>query len=131
MFIRFVYETPYDKGLSCGPFTGLEELREEGKLETYEEEWANEIFEWFNEFLPCPPWKKEGFHWSAVSWFKEDTAIEFIGKMWETVGILKRHNVPIKVMRTESPGLILYSDEFQVVAVSPHSTDCDFRKNSI
>lgn len=128
MYIRFIYETVYDKGMSCGPFTGVQELIEEGKLESYEIEWAKRIFEWFNEHLPCPPWKREGYHWSAVSWFKEETAGEFISKIRELVSILKEHGISTKVMRTRQPGLVLYSDEYQVVAIAPHFTDDGFRK---
>jgi hypothetical protein len=126
MYIRFVYETIYDRGLSCGPFTGVNELYKENKLEEYERQLVEEIFEWYKKNLKVPDFQK--YPIEAVCWFKE-SATEHINRMWQFVNILKNHNVPVKVMKSEFPGGIVYSDDLQVVAIAPHYTDCNFKKN--
>lgn len=36
--------------------------------------------------------------------------------MWEIVSILKEHGVSVRFFRSEFPGEIVYSDDYQVVA---------------
>jgi len=37
--------------------------------------------------------------------------------MQEMVAVLKRHDVPVQMIKTAKPGYIVYEDEFQIVAV--------------
>jgi hypothetical protein len=39
--------------------------------------------------------------------------------MWDLVSALKDHGVSVRVLRTASPGMIVYRDEYQVVAQTP------------
>jgi hypothetical protein len=36
--------------------------------------------------------------------------------MWDLVAILEENEVNTRVLKTDKPGMILYEDEFQVVA---------------
>lgn len=76
-------------------------------------------FDWLNEHLPCPPFQsnlKLG-KWTedAVCWFLPQ-AKEPISRMWDLVAVLKEHDVPVKVLHSQKPGLIVYRDEYQIVA---------------
>ena len=122
-YVRFVVGDPAENAFwMTGAITSARILRDEGKLESYEADRVEQIFEWFNMHLPCPPFKakRESGEWSAdaVAWFK-DSAREPIRQMWEIVAILKEHGVSVRFFRSEAPGEIVYSDDFQVVAETP------------
>jgi hypothetical protein len=38
--------------------------------------------------------------------------------MWDLVAILEENDVSVRILKTDKPGMILYEDEFQVVAKS-------------
>ena len=40
---------------------------------------------------------------------------EPIRRMWEIAQLLKEHDVPVRMLRSASPGKVLYEDSFQVV----------------
>lgn len=123
MFVRFVVgaeaESPY---WLTGVFTAAQQLCNEGVLHEYQAEWLNEVFEWFNAHLPCPPFKQKlrSGEWTAdaVAWFRDDAG-EFVTRMWEVVALLQEHGKLVRFVRTEKPGKIVYEDEYQVVAETP------------
>jgi hypothetical protein len=123
MYIRFVVashdENPWR---ATGIITSARVLCDDGELEPYEAEIVQSSFDWFNDHLPCPPFganRKSGA-WTvdAVAWFVPE-AKEPIARMWDLVAILKEHGVAVQIFRSESPGLIVYRDEYQVVAETP------------
>ncbi len=122
-YVRFVVGDPAgNPHWMTGVITAARLLRDDGRLEPHEAVRVEQIFAWFNENLPCPPFKanlKSG-KWSddAVAWFK-DSAREPISQMWEIVAILKEHGVSVRFFRSEAPGEIVYSDDYQVVAETP------------
>jgi hypothetical protein len=102
-----------------GVITEARLLHNEGKLSKYEFELLKEIFAWFNDHLPCPPfheklWSRE---WTrdAVSWFRDD-AKEPLRRMGDIVALLEEHGVPVRFITTEKPGRIVYADRYQTVA---------------
>jgi hypothetical protein len=116
VFLRFVAGTnDEDYRHLTGVITQARILRDDGRLEAHETQWLEEIFEWFNNHLPCPPFSES--HWSpdAVCWFR-GVAGEPLQRMWDVVALLREHGTPIRVIRTANPGRIVYADEFQVVA---------------
>ncbi len=123
IYVRFVVgaarENPY---LLTGAITMASLLRDEGQLQPYEVEAVDEAFAWFNEHLPCPPFGanlKSGV-WTpnAVAWFK-DSATEPIRQMWDIVALLRDQGIPVQFVQTETPGCIVYSDRYQIVAETP------------
>jgi len=121
MFIRFVAGPEKEKlNVLHGPITELRLLRDEGALYDYEEQRASEIFDWYNEELPCPPFNESKWPTSAISWFKvNDEAQVFIQKMYDIKSILDEHGVLVRVIKTDDPGMKLYEDDYQVVATAP------------
>lgn len=118
-YLRFVVEVDEsDVRWLAGPFTHCRMLNDDKVLETYEADLAEATFEWFNEHLPCPPWDKGKWTRMAVSWFKEDAHL-FIQKMWDLVFILNSHDYIVHMLRLHDPGMIVYEDEYQVVAETP------------
>lgn len=78
-----------------------------------------ELFLWFNENIPHPPFKKmlESKKWTpdAVAWFKSNQKTS-IKKMQELTKILEKYYYKIQIMTSNNPGKIVYEDEYQVVA---------------
>lgn len=123
MYVRFVSAAPSENAyLADGLFTAAGWLRDHDCLEEYEIELVDETFEWFNENLPCPPFKKKlstkAWTEHAVAWFR-DNAQDFIHRMWDFVTLLKEHGEPVRFIAMKYPGHVLYSDDFQIVAERP------------
>ena len=58
MYIRFVTGSETDKINNLhGPFTEARILRDNDNLYDYEVITINDIFEWYNNNLPCPPFE--------------------------------------------------------------------------
>jgi hypothetical protein len=124
MFVRFVAGTEAENAYwLTGIFTIAKVLQADGRLYRYESEMLEETFKWFNRHLPCPPFgeKLRSGEWAeeAVAWFRDDAG-EPLKRMWELVAILEEHGTPVRLVRSERPGKIVYSDRFQIVAETPY-----------
>jgi hypothetical protein len=120
VFVRFVVGTDADNGFwLTGLFTIAREMRDCRELYRYESEWLEEVFDWFNVNLPCPPFAKNlrSGKWSqdAVCWFCDDAG-EPLQRMWDLVALLREHDRLVRVLTTTKPGKIVYADAYQVVA---------------
>ena len=123
MFVRFVVGADAEDAFwLTGVITEARILRDQGELYSHESELLEEIFDWFNEHVPCHPFKARlrSGEWTrdAVSWFRPE-AREPIRRIWDVVPILKEHGVPVRLVTTDRPGEIVYSDQHQVVAETP------------
>jgi len=123
MYLRFVEGADsHDIRWLHGVITAARVLRDKGCLDSHQVALVETTFDWFNTHIPCPPFEEkiESGKWSqdAVAWFRPDAG-EAIQHMWDLVAILKEHGVPVRVLRTDSPGLIVYRDDYQVVAETP------------
>ena len=117
MYIRFVAGTEDEHHrLLTGIFTECRFLKDDGILAPHEEQWLEDLYAWFNENLPCPPFGASNWPRDAVAWFKDD-ATDFVERMWEFVAMLKEHGVPVRMLRSQNPGKILWEDEFQAVVM--------------
>jgi hypothetical protein len=117
MYIRFVVGGDNQNPRELhGPFTEAEHLHKKGVLYDYEEREVKEIFEWFNNKLPRPPWSSSDWSCDAISWFK-DTAQSFVSRMYDIVAILQEHGIQVRVIKTDTLFKVLYEDEYQVIAV--------------
>jgi len=122
MYLRFVVaEIDEDSERGLGVIHAAFNLRDSGKLYPYEESRLEELREWFNAHLKTPGrftaakpphYRKRK---RAISWFK-DSAQEHIRHVHEMVGILERHGIPVKLIKTDRVGYVVYEDEHQVVA---------------
>jgi hypothetical protein len=123
MFVRFVAGTDSDNAFWLdGVIRVASDLSEDGELFEYEARWLNEVFEWFNENLPCPPFRKNfrSGNWTrnAKSWF-HDRAGEPLRRIWDIVAVLQDHGTTVRLVVTDRPGKIVYADSYQIVAETP------------
>lgn len=114
MYMRFVEGTESQDGRwLTGVITAARLLRDDNRLDPYQVEIVDAAFEWFNNELPCPPFQKNrrSGKWSvdAVAWFLPN-AVEAIQRMWDLVAVLRDHDVPVRVLQTAEPGMIVYRD---------------------
>jgi hypothetical protein len=115
-FIRFVVGTENQPAERLdGLFVECRVLRDDGWLEPYQVDWLERIYTWFNAELPCPPFSKGRFPVDAVSWFRS-SATPFIARMWDLSALLRDHGCPVRLLKTDKPGAIMYEDSYQVVA---------------
>ncbi len=122
MYLRFVVaDIDEDSEKELGVFHAVRNLREDGKLYHYEEDQHDLIRGWFNENLEKPTrftaskppfYRKKN---KAISWFK-DSAHEHLAHVRSLVAILQNHGIPVRMLKTERVGYIVYEDEYQVVA---------------
>lgn len=121
MYLRFVLEQIDERtGKFAGLFTLAYHLRDENKLNHYEEAQVQELIKWFKKHLPIPDRfskNKNNSHKNTrgLSWFKPGSK-EAINKMWELKLIIENHGFNIRVLKTDRPGYVVYEDEYQIVA---------------
>ena len=116
-YIRFIVRTDHSSRTRCaGVIASLRILGENGHLPDYHVQSAHEIFERLNQDLPCPPFEEN--QWSeCVCWFK-DSAQDWIAVFRDAIAILEDAGFDVGTLVTDSPGMIVYEDDFQVVAQS-------------
>lgn len=115
-YIRFVVGSESDSPRTQnGLFTEVEYLRSKGKLQPYQVELVKDIFEYFNNNLPVPPYSTKKWSVDSISWFK-DNAVKYIDKMRDLAFLLEENGHQVRVLKTDKPGMILYEDEYQIVS---------------
>lgn len=127
-YLRFVVGADGDS-TSCldGLFVVLGSLRH---LPPSASERMEQLYDWFNAELPCPPFSSGKFPVDAVCWFRP-SAVRFIQRMWDFANLLREQGQPVRVLKTDKPGRIVYRDEYQVLAVPPTCSGQDhFRISS-
>jgi hypothetical protein len=116
-YIRFIVQSDHESQTRCtGVVASLRLLGEAGRLPDYQVDYAKELFERLNNGLPCPPFSQNDWV-DCVCWFK-DTAKAWISVFREMIAILEDSDFRVATLVTNDPGLIVYEDEFQVVAKS-------------
>jgi hypothetical protein len=119
-YIRFIVQSDHPSQTRCtGIVASLRLLGESGHLPSYYVQSSEEIFDRINRNLPCPPFSKNQWSADCVCWFKA-TATEWISMFREIVAILEDSDFRVATLTTDRPGMIVYEDEFQVVARSSH-----------
>ena len=124
MYIRFtILDKDSDSGFRTGILVAAHTLRDEGDLSVDEHRQLRLCLSWFNENLEVPKILKKVEHRRAISWFKPEAA-EAISKMWELKRILDLHGLYVEVLKSDSPGSVVYEDSLQVAAVPPKGSKC-------
>ena len=123
-FVRFVVGTDAENAAwLTGVFTEARILQDEGELYDHESELLAKTLDWFNERLPCPPFrtKLRSQQWTsdAVCWFRPDAGAP-LARIWDIVAILNEHMVQVRMVTSKKPGKIVYADDYQVVAETPY-----------
>lgn len=73
-----------------------------------------EIDDWFAEHLPWPPQCKS--QEPVVCWFKTENSDEMMKMIRPALWLLERYNHPYYLVYTNTPGEIVYEDQYQVAA---------------
>ena len=116
-FVRFVVGPDgADHRYLNGVITEARLLRDDGFLTDHESELLAEVFTWFNENVPVPPYSKNKWWPKGVAaWFKDDVASEITSKIWDLVAFLREHGKNVRILRSRNPGEVYYEDEVQIV----------------
>ena len=73
-----------------------------------------EIDDWFAEHLPWPPQCKN--QEPVVCWFKTENVDEMMKMIRPALWLLDRYEHPYYLVYTNSPGEIVYEDQYQIAA---------------
>jgi hypothetical protein len=124
MFLRFVCARTIE-GLNAraGLFDAAYDLRERSDLEPSARDRLDAELEWFRSHLPVPSRlnrsRSKGYYRRRVthglSWFKS-TADAHLARAFDLAALLTEHGYPIEVIKSRSPGYLVYEDSVQIVA---------------
>ena len=116
MLIRFtIFRSCETSHSSLGVFQAIFELRDSGQLSDYEMEIVQRELDWLKMHLKSPRVLRDSRMERAISWFKPEAARP-IEKVRSLCQILQEHGFLVKMLKTDTPGTILYQDGWQVVA---------------
>lgn len=69
--------------------------------------------------LPVPPFYSDGNSIKAITWFKDNNKVKELLREFEFYfNILNKYNVNLVLSRSDSPGRIIYEDDFQIGVIS-------------
>jgi hypothetical protein len=98
-----------------GVFQAALELRDDGRLEDYEEEWLEREMRWLRMHLPSPDCLRDAGNDRAICWFKPE-AHAALSRVRGIVALLGEKGLPVLMVTTADPGTVIYEDRWQVVA---------------
>ena len=96
-----------------GIFSVCWQLIQDNVMEGEDADLFKEIDSWFAEHLPWPPQCKK--QEPVVCWFKTENSEEMLKMIRPAMWLLDRYNVPYYLVYTNTPGEIVYEDEYQIV----------------
>ncbi len=99
-----------------GVFSMCWDLIRSDKMEEEDVDLFKEIDSWFAENLPWPPQCKR--QEAVVCWFKTENSDEMLKMIRPALWLLERYNHPYYLVYTNTPGEIVYEDEYQIAARS-------------
>lgn len=97
-----------------GVFSMCMEMIRQQKMEQEDAELYMEIDSWFAENLPWPPPCRN--QEPVVCWFKTENSEEMLKMIRPALWLLERYNVPYYLVYTNTPGEIVYEDQYQIAA---------------
>ena len=102
--------TMYAKGV----FSMCWKLIQDDIMDPEDAELFREIDGWFAENLPWPPqcMNRE----PVVCWFKTENSDEMLKMIRPAMWLLERYNHPYFLVYTNTPGEIVYEDQYQIAA---------------
>lgn len=120
MFEDYKYLRIQGRNLVTNTLTGkgifglcMEMVREK-KMVQEDEDLYMEIDSWYAEHLPWPePCKRQE---PVVCYFKTENTGEMLKLIKPILWLLNRYNVPYYLVYTNTPGEIVYEDQYQIVA---------------
>ena len=117
--MRFKYCRIQGKELAANTRTGkgifsmLYQMAENGVMEEEDVDLFKEIDSWFAEELPWPPHCKR--QEKVICYFKTANTDMMMKMIRPLMWLLERYDHPYYVVYTNSPGEIVYEDDYQIV----------------
>ena len=105
--------TMYAKGI----FSMCVQLARNDVMDAEDKELFQEIDSWIAEVLPFPPQCRR--QENVVCFFKTEKETEMMRMIHPLMWLLEKYNHPFFVVYTNSPGEIVYEDEYQVAVKVP------------
>lgn len=99
-----------------GVFSMFNQLIKDDVLEEEDADLFKEIDSWFAENLPWPPQCKR--QEPVVCWFKTEKAEEMMKMIRPALWLLEKYDHAYYLVFTNSPGEIVYEDEYQIAALT-------------
>ena len=100
--------TMYAKGI----FSMCWQLIQDDVMDPEDADLFREIDGWFADNLPWPPQCKN--QEPVVCWFKTENSNEMLKMIRPALWLLERYNHPYFLVYTNSPGEIVYEDQYQI-----------------
>ena len=119
---RFKYVRIQGKTLAAntlqgkGIFSLCWQLVQDKSMEQEDADLFVEIDDWFADHLPWPPQCKR--QEPVVCWFKTENSEEMLKMITPALWLLDRYEVPYYLVYTNTPGEIVYEDQYQVAAMA-------------
>ena len=111
--LELAENTMYAKGI----FSMCWQLIQNDVMEEEDKELFKEIDAWFAEILPWPePCKRQE---KVVCFFKTENSEEMMKMIRPALWLLERYEHPYYVVYTNTPGEIVYEDQYQVAVKVP------------
>ena len=99
-----------------GVFSMCWQLIQDDVMDEEDRELYKEIDGWFAEHLPWPePCKNQE---AVVCWFKTENADEMMRMIRPAMWLLEKYDHPYYVVYTNTPGEIVYEDQYQIATAS-------------
>ena len=98
-----------------GVFQEAFELRDSGVLTPDEERVLEGHLSWLKMHLKSPAVLRDDGHHRAIAWF-HPRAKEPIRRVRAIIELLREYGVYVEQITTQSPGIVIYEDGWQVVA---------------
>ena len=99
-----------------GVFSMCWDLVRSDRMEQEDADLFREIDSWFAENLPWPPQCKR--QEPVVCWFKTANSDEMMKMIRPALWLLERYDHPYYLVYTNTPGEIVYEDDYQIAARS-------------
>ena len=97
-----------------GIFSMCWQMIQDDVMEQEDVELYHEIDSWFAENLPWPPPCKR--QEPVVCWFKTENSEEMLKMIRPALWLLERYDHPYFLVYTNTPGEIVYEDQYQIAA---------------
>jgi hypothetical protein len=122
LYVRFQAATPNRRGIRPGVFALLNRAEQQGLLTAGQVSLKRSAYAWFDANLTDPSavnpavYDRERYP-LAVAWFKASSHAHLD---WadRCAGILAAHGVVCEEVRSPSPGVVIYEDQHQVIALT-------------
>ena len=117
MFLRFTVSELHPQSHTWkGLFKAVGELQDGGRLSQPEHAALEVELEWFNERLPNPTCFGRPGSQRGVCWFTPEAGM-LVNRMWRLAALVEAKGAIVRLHKTRDPGMRLYRDAYQVVAV--------------